>query len=114
MRHLTLAAGAIAVLLIGCSTAPAIPEAPPLAPNPNLVAQGIPPIPARIAAQVAKYTDFRGHAFVDWHPTRREMLVSHRRAGASTTQLFRVAAPLAEPEQLTDTKIGRASCRERV
>ena len=103
MRHLTLAAGAIAVLLIGCSTAPAIPEAPPLAPNPNLVAQGIPPIPARIAAQVAKYTDFRGHAFVDWHPTRREMLVSHRRAGASTTQLFRVAAPLAEPEQLTDT-----------
>ena len=73
-----------------------------IAPNANLVAQGIPPIPASLAAQVAKYTDFRGHAFVDWHPTRREMLVSHLLAGASVTQLFRVAAPMAEPEQLTD------------
>ena len=73
-----------------------------IAPNPNLVTQGIPPIPARIATQVARYTDFRGHAFLDWHPTRREMLVSHRPAGASVAQLFRVAGPMAAPEQLTD------------
>jgi dipeptidyl aminopeptidase/acylaminoacyl peptidase len=31
------------------------------------------------------------------------MLVSHRPAGASTSQLFRVGAPLAVPEQLTDS-----------
>ena len=105
MRHVTLAASvaALASLLIACSSTPVTPEAAPIAPNPNLVAQGIPPIPARIAAEVAKYTDFRGHAFVDWHPSRREMLVSHRQAGASTTQLFRVASPMAVPEQLTDT-----------
>ncbi|MEP7100709.1 MAG: S9 family peptidase, partial [Burkholderiales bacterium] len=114
-RRLAFAAAltALASLLIACSTPPAstdataaTPESPPaatIAPNANLVAQGIPPIPASVAAQVAKYTDFRGHAFVDWHPLRREMLVSHLKAGASTPQLFRVAAPMAEPEQLTDT-----------
>jgi dipeptidyl aminopeptidase/acylaminoacyl peptidase len=73
-----------------------------LAPNPNLVVQGIPPIPQSLVSQVAKYTDFRGHGFVDWHPLRREMLVAHRKAGGDTTQLFRIASPLAEPEQLTD------------
>ncbi|MES2101559.1 MAG: prolyl oligopeptidase family serine peptidase [Pseudomonadota bacterium] len=90
---------ALASLLIACGTTPTAT----IAPNANLVAQGIPPIPASIAAQVAKYTDFRGHSFVDWHPARREMLVSHLLAGASTPQLFRITAPLAAPEQLTDT-----------
>src|SRR2546427_4990251 len=73
-----------------------------LAPNANLVLQNVPPIPQRLVQQVAKYTDFRGHSFVDWHPTRREMLVAHRKAGGNTVQLFRLAAPMAEPEQLTD------------
>ncbi|MFL6662278.1 MAG: prolyl oligopeptidase family serine peptidase [Rhizobacter sp.] len=77
-------------------------SAPLLAPNPNLVVQGIPPIPQSLVQQVARYTDFRGHAFVDWHPQRREMLVAHRKAGGNTSQLFRIAGPLAEPEQLTD------------
>ena len=83
------------------STAAAEPPAV-VAPNANLVAQGIPPIPATLVAEVARYTDFRGHNLVEWHPQRRELLVSHRKAGASTLQLFRVAAPLAEPEALTD------------
>ena len=113
MRPLAFAATltALTSLLIACG-APAVTPTPAagdsssaatIAPNANLVTQGIPPIPARIAQQVAKYTEFRGHAFVDWHPTRREMLVSHLLAGASTPQLFRVAAAMAEPEQLTDT-----------
>ena len=111
MRTFSTAAPIVAIssLLIACSSVPRDPMVPAgapaatIAPNVNLVAQGIPPIPARIAEQVAKYTDFRGHAFADWHPRRREMLVSHRRAGASTPQLFRVASPMAEPEQLTDS-----------
>jgi dipeptidyl aminopeptidase/acylaminoacyl peptidase len=98
---------ALAAFMAACTTpapttiAPPAP-APTIEPNANLVAQGIPPIPASLAAQVARYADFRGHFFVDWHPLRREMLIAHRRAGASTTQLFRLAAPMAEPEQLTD------------
>jgi acetyl esterase/lipase len=105
MRRLAFAAPltALATLLIACGTPPAVTATATIVPNANLVAQGIPPIPASIAAQVAKYTDFRGHAFVDWHPARREMLVSHLKAGASTVQLFRITAPMAEPEQLTDT-----------
>ena len=51
-------------------------------PNSNLVVQGIPPIPARVADAVAGYTDFTGHAFVDWHPVR-ELRVSHRLAESS-------------------------------
>jgi len=83
------------------STTPA-EAAQVLPPNPNLVVQGIPPIPLNLVAQVEKYTEFRGHSFVDWHPTRREMIVAHRKAGGSTAQLFRLASPMAEPEQLTD------------
>jgi dipeptidyl aminopeptidase/acylaminoacyl peptidase len=102
----------LALALAACSTprdgasasggagAPAAPAVFP--PNPNLVVQGIPAVPQSLVDQVAKYTDFRGHGFVDWHPTRREMLVVHRRAGGSTAQLFRLASPMAAPEQLTD------------
>ena len=53
-----------------------------VAPNANLVVQGIPAIPQSLAEEVVRYNDFRGHNFVDWHPKRREMLVSHRRKGA--------------------------------
>lgn len=89
---------AIVIWLSGCAAlAPAVVE-----PNANLLAQGIPPVRAALARQVDRYSDFRGHTLVDWHPTRAEMLVAHRRAGGNTAQLFRVASPLAEPEQLTD------------
>jgi dipeptidyl aminopeptidase/acylaminoacyl peptidase len=88
------------VLLAGCATPPvAVP--PPLAPPAALLLQGVPPVPQSMADAVARYTEFAGHAFVDWHPTRREMLVSHRPLGGNIAQLYRVAGPLAEPEPLT-------------
>ena len=95
-----------AALLGGCAqpgaSGPTPADAAVVQPNPNLVLQGIPPIPRSVVREVERYTDFRGHGFVDWHPTRREMLVTHRKAGADTAQLFRIATPLATPEQLTD------------
>ncbi|MBT9501864.1 MAG: S9 family peptidase [Burkholderiaceae bacterium] len=78
-------------------------EAAVLKPNANLVAQGIPDIPTQLVEQVGRYTDFRGHSFVDWHPQKREMLISHRKAGANTVQLYLLRSPMAEPEQLTDS-----------
>lgn len=106
-RHAGLAAACLSIAFLGaCARLSAQPEATStdvIAPNANLVVQGIPPVPASIARAVARYNDFRGHRFLAWHPTRREMLVSHRRAGADTTQIFRVAGPLAEPQQLTDS-----------
>jgi dipeptidyl aminopeptidase/acylaminoacyl peptidase len=69
-------------------------------PNKNLFVQGLPELEQSLADQVAAYTDFRGYSFVDWHPTKKEMLVSHRKG--STAQLFLVTAPMAEPVQITD------------
>jgi len=91
-------------LLTACASTPTPPAAPEavFAPNANLVVQGIPPVPQSLADAIGRYNDFRGHAFVDWHPQRSEMLVAHRKAGANTAQLFRLTAPLAEPQQLTD------------
>ncbi|HEY0818521.1 MAG TPA: prolyl oligopeptidase family serine peptidase [Rhizobacter sp.] len=92
-----LVAVATLAAVAGCTTAP---PAAVLAPNANLVVQGIPPVPAALVSKVATYTDFRGHGFADWHPTRREMLVSHRQG--NTTQIFRLAGALQAPEPLTD------------
>ena len=93
---------ALGLLLSACGTALPWRSEATLEPNANLVAQGIPPIPMTLVNEAEKYTRFSGHSFVDWHPTRREMLISHRKLGTSTAQLFRLTAPMAEPEQLTD------------
>jgi dipeptidyl aminopeptidase/acylaminoacyl peptidase len=97
---------ALAASLVACSSPPSTTRdesGATLQPNPNLLVQGIPPLPARLAEDVARYTDFRGHSFADWHPTRREMLIAHRKAGGNTAQLFLLRGPMAEPEQLTDS-----------
>jgi len=70
-----------------------------LAPGDNLVADGIPPIPAALADQVKRYTEFRSATFLDWHPTRREMLVSTR--FGQTAQVHRVKMPGGDRTQLT-------------
>ena len=90
-------------LLAACASGPTTTApAAVVAPNSNLVVQGIPPVPQSLADAISRYNDFRGHTFTDWHPTQREMLVSHRKAGANTSQIFRVTTPLTEGEQLTD------------
>jgi dipeptidyl aminopeptidase/acylaminoacyl peptidase len=73
-----------------------------IAPNANLRADGLPTIPKALAERVGAYSEFRGHGFADWHPMRREMLITHRAAGANVTQLYRLERPGAEPERLTD------------
>jgi Tol biopolymer transport system component/dienelactone hydrolase len=97
---LAFASCALLLSLAGCVQAPRAPDAV-LAPNANLIAQGIPPIPQALVDRVKAYTDFRGHAFVDWHPRQRQMLVSHRKQGDSVPQLYLVKSPLAPLEQLT-------------
>ena len=74
----------------------ATPAAEIVTPNANLHIEGIPPIPKALADTVARYSDFRGHRFVTWHPKKSEMLVSHRLAGASTNQLFRVRSAMGD------------------
>lgn len=124
-------AGAVAALVAACTApptaptapaAPAAPTAPPaasataassprgplaataavLTPPAGLHVEGVPPQPQARLQAVRRYADVQGTAFVDWHPTQREMLVSRRASGASTTQLFRLRAPLAALEPLTE------------
>src|SRR5260370_9453725 len=70
-----------------------------VAPNDNLVADGLPPVPAAIAAAARPYSEFRAAGFWDWHPTRREMIIGTRFADAP--QLHRVRAPGGDRTQLT-------------
>ncbi len=82
-----------------CSLATPAAQAPVISPTPNLVTEGIPPIPADIASDVRRYTESRAANLVDWHPTRRELLISTR--FGNSTQLHLVKAPGGVRTQLT-------------
>ena len=65
----------------------------------NLRAEGIPPIPASVAADVRPYAEYRSAGLADWHPTRAEMLIVTR--FANTPQIHRVKRPGGDRTQLT-------------
>jgi dipeptidyl aminopeptidase/acylaminoacyl peptidase len=70
-----------------------------ITPGDNLVVEGLPPVPASIAEAVARYTEFRSAGFADWHPVRREMLISTR--FGDVPQVHLVKAPGGARQQLT-------------
>ena len=70
-----------------------------IAPNENLVTEGIPSIPATLAETVDRYTQFRSASLSSWHPTKREMLISTR--FADTPQVHLVKFPLSSRQQIT-------------
>jgi dipeptidyl aminopeptidase/acylaminoacyl peptidase len=68
-------------------------------PNENLVVEGIPTIPTRLAERVDRYTQFRAASLSTWHPTKREMLISTR--FADVAQVHQVQMPMGARQQLT-------------
>jgi dipeptidyl aminopeptidase/acylaminoacyl peptidase len=70
-----------------------------IVPNENLVAEGIPKIPAALAESVGRYSEFRSAGFASWNPTKREMLISTR--FADTSQVHLVKFPGGARTQLT-------------
>jgi len=70
-----------------------------IAPNENLIAEGIPKIPASIAEAVRPYTEVRTATFDSWHPVRREMLIGTR--FGDTLQIHMVRMPGGDRRQLT-------------
>ena len=70
-----------------------------VAPGDNLVVEGVPPIPASLAEEVRRYTEFRSATLGSWHPTRREMLIGTR--FGDTPQVHLVRAPGGARTQLT-------------
>ena len=96
-------------LLLVALIAPAILTAQTqgvIAPGDNLVADGVPAIPTTLAADVRRYTESRGAGLADWHPQRREILISTR--FGNTNQLHVVKAPGGSRSQITffDEPIG--------
>jgi dipeptidyl aminopeptidase/acylaminoacyl peptidase len=90
-------------------------QGPPavIAPGDNLHVEGIPPIPASLAAEVRRYTESRSASLADWHPTRRELLVSTR--FGNVAQLHHVRTPGGARRQLTffDEPVGAATFEPR-
>jgi dipeptidyl aminopeptidase/acylaminoacyl peptidase len=97
-----------AVLLSAAFAASSLAQSPASAPsdafvkpNANLHIENIPPIPQSLADAMAKYSDFRAHSFVAWHPKKSEMIVAHREQGASTAQLYWVKSPMGKEVPIT-------------
>jgi len=79
---------ALAVLLSGAALVAQVPE--------NLVADGLPPIPPELRVDAGRYLEFRAATLQNWHPQRREMLISTR--FADTAQLHLVAGGSFRPK----------------
>jgi dipeptidyl aminopeptidase/acylaminoacyl peptidase len=76
-----------------------IARAGDLLPADNLVVENIPPIPESLVERVGRYTESRSARLEDWHPTRREMLVSTR--FGDTNQVHLVKFPGGARQQVT-------------
>jgi dipeptidyl aminopeptidase/acylaminoacyl peptidase len=97
----------IVLALLFASSIPALALAagepvPAVAPVPipsALVADGLPPVSRALAAEVARYTEFRSASFVAWHPVDHQMLIATR--FGNTQQIHRVKSPGGDRTQLT-------------
>lgn len=104
MRPIRLLAAAVLIPLGVAAQPTAV-----IAPAENLVVDGVPQIPAKLAADVRRYTESRSTGLADWHPVRRELLIGTR--FGNTPQIHRVSTPLGARTQLTffDEPVGGAS-----
>ena len=65
----------------------------------NLHGEGIPAIPSSLTQNLIPYEDTRTATLLDWHPTKREIIISTR--FGSTPQIHLVTAPGGARTQLT-------------
>lgn len=82
---------------------------PILAPSENLIAEGLDPVPMSLVKELGRYTNVRSASYVDWHPVRREMLISTR--FGNTNQLHSLKMPMGARTQITffDEPVGGAT-----
>src|ERR1700722_17469969 len=70
-----------------------------VAPPENLLVEGVPKIPASLAETAGRYGEDPYAGLADWHPAKRNILISTR--FAETPQLHLVSLPGGERHQLT-------------
>src|SRR5262245_32226069 len=95
------------IVLCGMSFA----QSDEIAPNENLVAEGVPKIPASLAETAGRYSESRAAVLASWNPARREILIQTR--FADTSQVHQVKFPGGARTQLTffPDRIGGAHYR---
>jgi len=86
----TLAATLPMIAAFGLTGAP-IPD--------SIVLDGVPAVPESVRERANPYLEFRSAAFMDWHPKKREMIISTR--FADSAQLHEVRIPGGARRQLT-------------
>lgn len=89
-------------IVLACFVAPAsvLAQTPDVVEKPAaLIADGIPAIPATLAAETRPYMEFRTASFAGWNSDDRSMLISTR--FGNTAQIHRVATPMGAREQLS-------------
>jgi dipeptidyl aminopeptidase/acylaminoacyl peptidase len=84
-------AGILCVLCIGQLFAAELP--------PTLHTEGVPAISSALTEELDHYSNIRAAALVDWHPVKREMLITTR--FGDVPQIHRVAMPGGARTQLT-------------
>jgi dipeptidyl aminopeptidase/acylaminoacyl peptidase len=96
-------------VLIGLGAAGPLAAQDSIRPPASLVAEGVPGIPRDLADRAGRYTQYRQANLLDWHPLRREALISTR--FGDVPQLHLVRAPGAARRQLTFLRepVGAAS-----
>jgi dipeptidyl aminopeptidase/acylaminoacyl peptidase len=85
---------AVAIAVHTCALALAGAQVPE-----SIVLDGVPPIPDIVRQEAGRYLEFRAAAFQDWHPTRREMLITTR--FAESAQVHHLRMPMGARRQLT-------------
>jgi len=98
--RLKLLAAAIVILPLTAALAQEAAAPPAVVEKPAaLVADGMPPVPAALAAETRPYMEFRTAGFSGWNRRDRSMLITTR--FGNTAQLHRVAMPIGAREQLS-------------
>lgn len=93
MKHflLTLAAAGLPVCSLFAQDTIAVPG--------NFITRAIPAMQRSLVDEVARYAESRSAGFADWHPVKRQMLISTR--FGNTAQLHEVKGPGGDRKQLT-------------
>lgn len=89
----------LAVSLLHVAAVPARAQQNFVAPPEAIVTDGVAPVPATLAEEAGRYTDYRAAINPSWHPVRRELLISTR--FGNTFQAHLVATPGGARRQLT-------------
>ena len=92
-------AAALLLTPLGAALAQQAAPSPAVEKPAALTADGIPPVPADLAARTRPYMEFRTAAFSGWNTRDRSMLIATR--FGNTNQLHRVAMPMGAREQIS-------------